>query len=222
MVTSSLPPASGTPVRRTRVVVADDHPIFAELMQAVLQRVHAEVVGIATDGETAVTRCEELKPDIILLDLVLPKMGGLEVLQRLRRLEIPTKVILFTGSFSPDVLREAMVCGLEGCIVKTSSIDEIVRAFERVRDGHLAFGPEASEAMRQIVLSQDDSSALTDLETAVLRQVAQGRAVKEMASELSLSESGVYKVVDRVKRKLGAQSVQELTLSAVRRRLVSV
>ena len=205
-----------------RVLVADDHPVCAELMPRVLERVGCSVVGVAADGEAAVAMCAELRPDILLLDVLLPKLGGVEVLQRIRGQGLKAKVILFTGSFSVEVLREAMAWGIEGCLVKTASIEEIEDAFRRVLRGEPAFGPEAAEAMRRIVAGHEEAAALTDLETTVLRMIAEGRAVKEMAGELALSESGIYKVLERVKRKIGAQSLQELTLSAVRRGLVAV
>lgn len=215
---------SSSPIRSVpaRVVVADDHPVCAELMPRVLERVGCTVVGIAADGEAAVTMCEELQPDVLLLDVLLPKLGGVEVLQRIRGRGLATKVVLFTGSFSVEVLREALAWGIDGCLVKTSSIEEIEDAFRRVLRGEPAFGPEAADAMRRIVAGHDESAALSDLETTVLRMAAEGRAVKEMAGELTLSESGIYKVLERVKRKIGAQSLQELTLSAVRRGLVAV
>lgn len=214
-------PAAGTPAR-TRVVVADDHPICTQLIPRLLEPLGYDVVAVVEDGEAAVQTCLDIRPDILLLDLVLPKLGGLEVLQRLRSAGAPVKIILFTGSFSTDVLREAMVWGIEGCLMKTAPMAEIEEAFHKVRDGQLAFCAEASEGLRQIVVDNDDASALTELETAVLKQTAAGHAVKSIAADLSLSESGVYKVLDRVKRKLGAQSLQELTLAAVRRRLVHV
>ncbi len=215
----SFAPTSGTPCR---VMVADDHPICTQLIPRLLEPLGYQMVAVVENGEDAVARCLELRPDILLLDLVLPKLGGLEVLQRIRTSGSTTKVILFTGSFSSDVLREAMVWGIEGCLMKTAPMNEIEAAFQKVRDGQLAFCAEASEALRRIVVDHDEAGALSELETAVLRQTAEGRAVKSIASDLTLSESGVYKVLDRVKRKLGAQSLQELTLAAVRRRLVSV
>jgi two-component system, NarL family, response regulator EvgA len=207
---------------RPRVVVADDHPICTELIPRLLAPLGYEVVAVVEDGESAVETCLKLQPDILLLDLVLPKLGGLEVLQRIRTAGAPIKIILFTGSFSNDVLREAMVWGIEGCLMKTAPMAEIEEAFHKVRDGQLAFCAEASDGLRQIVVDNEDASALSELETAVLRHTAEGHAVKAIAADLALSESGVYKVLDRVKRKLGAQSLQELTLAAVRRRLVSV
>ena len=208
--------------RRPRVLVADDHPICTQLIPRLIEPLAYEVVAIVEDGEAAVEKCIQLQPDILLLDLVLPKLGGLEVLQRVRAAQVPVRIILFTGSFSTEILREAMVWGIEGCLMKTAPMAEIEEAFRKVRDGQLAFCAEASDALRQIVVDNDSAGALTELETAVLRQTAEGRAVKSIASDLALSESGVYKVLDRVKRKLGAQSLQELTIAAVRRRLVAV
>lgn len=205
-----------------RVVVADDHPICAELLPQLLERIGCTVVGVAQDGVAAVSLCEQLQPDVLLLDVLLPRLGGVEVLQQIRSRGLSTRVLLFTGSFSVEVLREAMMWGIDGCLVKTASIEEIEAAFRRVLRGEPAFGPEAAEAMRRIVAGHDDAAALTSVETTVLRMVAEGRAVKEMAGELALSESGIYKVLERVKRKIGAQSLQELTLSAVRRGLVAV
>lgn len=224
---STIGPASPaasatTAARRLRVVVADDHPVCSQLMPRLLAPIGCDVVAIAEDGEAAVRKCEELRPDILLLDLVLPKLGGIEVLQRIRKQNLPVKVVLFTGSFSTEVLREAMVWGIEGCILKTATMTEIEQTFQKVRAGQLALSADAAEALRRIVVNQEEAAVLTELETAVLRQTAEGRAVKTMAADLSLSESGVYKVLERVKRKLGAQSVQELTLAAVRRRLLVV
>jgi DNA-binding NarL/FixJ family response regulator len=213
---------STTAARRLRVVVADDHPVCSQLMPRLLAPIGCDVVAVTEDGETAIQQCEQLRPDILLLDLVLPKLGGIEVLQRIRKQNLPIKVVLFTGSFSTEVLREAMVWGIEGCILKTSTMAEIEQAFQKVRAGQLALSADAAEALRRIVVNQDEAAVLTELETAVLRQTAEGRAVKTMAADLALSESGVYKVLERVKRKLGAQSLQELTLAAVRRRLLVV
>ncbi|HEX2100604.1 MAG TPA: response regulator transcription factor, partial [Candidatus Synoicihabitans sp.] len=165
-----LPSPTNAP--RARVVVADDHPICSQLLPTLLEKIGCEVVGVAYDGEIALARCEELKPDILLLDIVLPKVGGLEVLQRIRRRALPIKIILFTGSLQSEMLREAMVWGVEGCLLKTAPVQEIAEAFQRVRDGQLAFGPEASEMMRKLVVSQDEAGALSELETAVLRQTA--------------------------------------------------
>lgn len=205
-----------------RVLVADDHPICAELLPQLLAGIGCDVVGVAGDGEAALRLCQELQPDVLLLDVVLPKMGGLEVLQKIRDAGLTTKIVLFTGSFNVEVVREAMIWGIDGCLVKSAPLQDIRSAFERLRRGEPAFGPEAAEAMRRIVAGQEDAAALTAVETTVLRMIAEGRAVKEMSGALSLSESGVYKVVDRVKRKMGAQTLQELTLSAVRRGLVTV
>lgn len=216
------PNAADAAGRRMRVAVADDHPICAELVVTLLKRMGCEVVGSASDGEAAIALCRDHRPDILLLDVVLPKIGGVQVLQRIRGEGWPVKVILFTGSCTSAVLREALAVGVDGCLIKTSSIDDIMTAVRRVWKGDAAFGPEASELMRQLVVAREQVASLTEAETAALRLFAEGRPVKEIAATLSLSESGVYKLVERVKRKVKAQSVQELTLAAVRRGLVQL
>lgn len=203
------------------IAVADDHPVIGTLLSEFLGTAGGyNLVGIANNGVDAIELCRKHKPELIVLDLVMPKLSGIEVLRALRAEKLPTKAVVFTSLETPDALREAMVNGACGYLAKTTPFSEVMSSLQKVRSGQLAFTGDAADLLRQWVVGGEQAASLNDAETTVLRCVALGRSAKDISSELSLSESGAYRLIDRVKQKLKVESLQEMTLVAVRRGLV--
>lgn len=218
------PPRKNVPKKneaQLSIVIADDHPVIGTLLSKFLATAGGyRLAGVATDGETALELCRTHRPDLMILDLVMPRLGGLEVLGALQAEGLPTRALVFTSLQTPEALHEAMIKGAYAFLAKTTPFDEVMGCLEKVSQGQFAFTGEASSLLRQWVVSGDQGAALNSVETAVLRHVALGHPAKEISTEIHLSESGTYRLIERVKHKLKAETLQELTLVAVRRGLV--
>lgn len=178
-----------------RVLLADDHPLFREGMISLLRARGIEVVGQASDGAQAVTLARELKPDVVLMDLGMPGVGGLAA-TRLIKAELPQiKVVILTVSEAHQDLFEAIRSGAHGYLVKTTEASEFFELLESLERGEapLSHGL-AIKIVRHLALDEAGSSGtveFTPRELEVLRLVADGRSNREAASALSISETTV-------------------------------
>jgi DNA-binding NarL/FixJ family response regulator len=203
------------------VVVADDHPVIGTLLSTFLSTSGGyRLVGVATNGRDALTLCRREKPDMLVLDLVMPELGGLEVLQTLKAEGLPTRSVVFTSIETPSALHEAVVNGAYAYLAKSTPFNDVMACLEKVRVGEFVFTPEASDLLRQWMVGGERGGSLSQTETVVLKQVALGQSAKGISSQIDLSESGTYRLIERLKHKLKAETLQELTLIAVRRGLV--
>lgn len=214
---------AGEVVRVVRFVVADDHPVVAQMLTELLAtRLGGVAVGVAASGDEAVRLCRERDPDLAVLDVTMPGGGGIEALRRIRAAGMRARVVLLTGQATPEAVRQALVLGVDGFLTKGSSLDDLCANVRQALAGQLALSPEASEMMRRLVVVPANEPTLSTVESVVLRELAAGHPIKAMATRLALSESGVYKVMERLRRKTGARTPQEMTLVAARRGLIAV
>jgi two-component system nitrate/nitrite response regulator NarL len=179
-----------------RVLVVDDHPLFREGLATLLDVRGIEVVGLATDGAEAVRMARETGPDIVLMDLTMPGMSGLEA-TRLIADELPqTKVVVLTVSETAEDVLEAVRCGARGYLAKSSPASDFFALLEAVERGDPALSPGLAMKIVQLLAGQRGATTspeaqLSPREEQVLRLVAQGRTNREVAHALDVSETTV-------------------------------
>jgi DNA-binding NarL/FixJ family response regulator len=197
-----------------RVLVVDDHPLFREGLAGMLtiadDMMLADAVG---DAETAVRRCAELEPDVVLMDLNLPGMPGVEGIRRIVAREEPPAVLVLTMVDDDDTVAAALQVGARGYLLKGAVQDEVLSAIRRVASGGLVFAGGAAE--RVVSGRQRYRQALTEREGQVLALIAAGRSNPEIARELDLSLKTVQNHVSNVLTKL---QVRDRTQAALRAR----
>lgn len=186
-------------MQKTTVLIVDDHDLFRDGIASLLRARGYEVIGEAEDGREAIKRARELRPDLVLMDIRMPNMGGLEA-TRLIKAELPDiKVVILTVSDEEEDLFEAIKSGAQGYLLKKLKSDIFFELISGVAQGEAPISPrmaskmltELSVANSSGVPRQGGSSALSNRELEVLRLVADGRANKEVATQLSISESTV-------------------------------
>jgi DNA-binding NarL/FixJ family response regulator len=199
-----------------RVLIADDHPVVRQGLRTFLGvQEDIEVVGEAADGAEAISRAESLAPDVILLDLKMPGMGGLAVLRELRERGVPARVLVLTSVSERDRVLPAVRAGAAGYLYKDVDPQALVQAIRAVHDGHVLFAQEAAEAML-VPDERPGSGTLTGREREVLAQIARGRSNREIARALVVSEKTVKTHVSSILSKLGLQDRTQAAVYAVR------
>lgn len=203
-----------------RLVLADDHDLVREGLYLVLSREpDLEVVGEASDGREAVEVCRKLKPDLVLMDVRMPEMDGLEATREIKREQPSVSVLVVTTHENPDYLLEALKAGAAGYVLKGATQREIITTVRQVLRGESALQPElAARLLRRLANEGPTDVAapaeqLTPREREVLRLVAQGRTNQEIGRELTLSVSTVKTHLEHIIAKLG---VSDRTHAAVR------
>lgn len=180
------------------------------------------VVGEAENGEAALLMARELKPDVVLMDLLMPVMDGVEATKAIRN-ELPdVEVVALTSVLEDTVVTAAVRAGAIGYLLKDSEPEELHRAINGAADGQVQLAPAAAERLIREVRAPESPEALTERETEVLKLLARGRANKQIASTLFLEEKTVKGYVSSILRKLGVQSRTQAALQAVRTGLVSM
>jgi two-component system, NarL family, response regulator LiaR len=209
-------------MERLRLLLADDHPVVRQGLRTFLStQEDMEVVGEACTGAEAVERAAELRPDVVLLDLVMPDLGGVEAATRIREASPETKVVILTSYAEDENVIPALRAGAAGYLLKDVEPQELADGVRRVCRGEALIHPAiASRVLREIVDPQADRDALTPREVDVLRLLARGLANKRIALELGISERTVKTHVSSIFGKLGVTDRTQAALYAVRERLV--
>ena len=201
-----------------RIVIADDHPVLRKgLRQVIESDPKLKVVAEADDGETALAQVRELKPDIAVLDVDMPKLDGLGVAREIQKRKIPVHVVFLTIHSEEDLFHAAMDLGARGYILKESAVTEIVRGLRAVADGqhyvtasltaYLLNRRRRAEALHRSHPALND---LTPTERSVLRAVADYRSSRDIAAELFLHHRTVENHRTNICRKLGLQGSHAL------------
>lgn len=206
-----------------RILIADDHAVVRQGLHMFLGLdPDMQVVGEATDGAQAVNLARELKPDLVLMDLLMPVMDGIAATDIIRR-ELPdTEVLALTSVLEDTSVVGAIRAGAIGYLLKDTSSDDLCNAIKAAAAGQVQIEPRAMARLMREVRAPDNPEPLTERETDVLRLLAQGQSNKEIAHNLSVSEKTVKSHVSNILRKLDVPSRTQAALYAVRLGLVSI
>jgi len=205
------------------VLIVDDHPVVRQGLHSFLQlQDDLEIVGEAADGLEAVEKVDELLPDVVLMDLVMPKVDGIAAIRRITALSPSTRVLVLTSFSDDDKVFSAIKAGALGYLMKDSSPADLAEAIRAVYRGEPSLDPEiAKKLMDQLskgeeVIAEED---LTTREKDVLRLIARGNSNKEIAASLNISEKTVKNHVTNILQKLHLSDRTQAALYAVRRRM---
>ena len=203
-----------------RVVLADDQPLVRTGLRLILSaEPDLVVVGEAADGHAAVARCAELHPDVVLMDVRMPNLDGIEATRQVTAVDDPPRVLVLTTFDLDEVVYDALRAGASGFLLKDAPEDRLTHAIRVVADGGSLFAPSVTrrlieEFSRRSPAPAKDLSSLTERENEVLRLMARGLSNLEIGKELFLSENTVKTHVARVLMKLGVRDrVQAVVLA---------
>jgi len=217
---------------RLRVMVADDHALFRRGLQMVLEaEPDIDLVGEASDGVEAVERSQELMPDVILMDVRMPKRSGIEAASQIKDLLPHVKILMLTISDEEADLYDAIKAGASGYLLKEMPIEEVADAIRSVWAGQSRISPSmASKLLNEFAAmskatgdrSQIPAPRLTDREMEVLRLVAKGMNNRDIAKDLYISENTVKNHIRNILEKLHLHSRMEAVVYAVREKLLEI
>ncbi len=213
---------------KIRVLIADDHAILREGVRALLQ-LHAdiEVVGEASNGAEAIEAVDRVDPDVVLMDIAMPGLGGIEAALELKKLGKRAKVLILSQYEDREYVRRLLKAGVSGYVLKKSAGAELANAIRAVYRGGLVLDPEVArtameEAGPAAPGQADPYEALTDREKQVLKLVAEGKSNKEVAEVLGISVKTAMTHREHVMEKLGVHNRTELVRFAIKRGVVRV
>jgi DNA-binding NarL/FixJ family response regulator len=213
---------------KIRVLVADDHAILREGIRALLKLSDdIEVVGEAADGREAVEQCRRLDPDVVLMDIAMPGLGGLEATLEIRKENRRTKILVLTQYEDREYTRRFLNAGVAGYVLKKAAASDLTSAIRAVHQGGLVLDPkvarevmaESSRAAKTAVPA-DPYDALTDREKQILKLIAEGRSNKEAAQLLGISVKTAMSHRERVMEKLDLHTRTDLIKFALRKGVI--
>jgi DNA-binding NarL/FixJ family response regulator len=223
-------PGGATEATTIRVLIADDQALFRRGLYVVLgTEEHIEVVGEAADGEEAVALAAQMVPDVVLMDVRMPRVNGIDAARQIRAVNPATKILMLTVSDDEEDLYDAVKAGANGYLLKEISVEEVAVAIRAVVGGQSLISPTMTSkllsefkvlAKKAEERQQNPTPALTTRELEVLRLVAKGMSNREIADALYISENTVKNHVRNILEKLQLRSRMEAAMYAVREKLV--
>lgn len=205
-----------------RILIVDDHSVVRRGLRQFLQLdADLEVVGEARDGAEALHLAQELRPDVVLMDLVMPVMDGVTATAAIRRDVPDTEVLALTSVLEDEKVVDAVRAGAIGYLLKDTEDEALCRSIKAAAAGQVQLAPEAAVRLMRDVRTTEEPEGLTERETDVLRLLAEGKANKEIARLLGIGERTVKSHVSSILAKLGVQSRTQAALYATRAGLVS-
>lgn len=214
---------------KTRVLLADDHAVLrAGLKMLINSQPDMEVVGEASDGATAVQLCEQVDPDVVVMDIAMPGMNGLEATRQIRKRRLRTRVLALSMHANEEYLFQLLQAGGSGYVLKKAADTELLDAIRMVARGEIYLYPEVTKYLVRDYLQrlhEGDTNvaldSLTEREREVLRLVAEGYTTQEIAQQLVLSPKTVETHRAHIMDKLGLRSRSELVRYALRKGLLT-
>jgi len=209
---------------RARLLIADDHTLVAEACRSVLEP-RFEVVGIVNNGRTLLQAATSLRPDVVIVDIAMPHLNGLDAGQQLKGLIPSLKIVYLTMNTEPEVAAEAFRRGASGYVLKTSAADELVTAIHRVLKNESYLSPSITKDTVTYLLKSGKSYAeekrITVRQSEVLQLLAEGMSMKEIASILDLKPGTVAFHKYRIMESLGLKTNADLVQYAIRHHIIS-
>jgi DNA-binding NarL/FixJ family response regulator len=211
--------------RRPRILIADDHKLMAELCQKILES-EFDVVGTVVNGRELLRTAVKVEPDVVLLDIGMPVLNGLDAGKQLRNLLPTVKLIYVTMVTDPEVALEALHRGASGFLLKTCAADELVSAVRAALRGNLYLSPDLKEKISLLRRRQNyecmvgGENPLTERQREVLQLLAEGKAMKEIGDILDVSTKTVAFHKYRIMEMLGAKNNAELVRYAIRNHML--
>jgi len=217
-------------MKKIRILIADDHTIFRQGLKMLLEQENdLEVVGEAGDGAETIKLAKKLKPDIALLDIAMPKMDGMEVAKKLKKILPQLKVIVLTSYADDQFLFEFLKLGVSGFVLKDSASQELIYSIRKTKEGMAFLDPSVSkkvmEKFTQVTGGKKDFinyGKLSDREKEVLQLVAEGKSTKEVAGKLYISPKTVENHRANIMKKLDIHDRMGLTKYALRLGLIDL
>ena len=209
-------------MKRTRVLLADDHPLMSEGLRTILEP-HYEIIAIVTDGRALVEAALRLRPDLIILDITMPLLNGIDAAVHIKKSLPSVKLLFVTMHVNPAYLQAALSAGGTGYVLKSGAREELLKATQSVLRGRIYVTPTLSNEHLERFTDPSRAAATLRLsmrEREVLQLIAEGRAAKEIAGVLNISRKTVDFHRDNIKRKLGLRTTAELTRHAIEQGLI--
>jgi DNA-binding NarL/FixJ family response regulator len=208
---------------RPKVLLADDHAMLLDAFQKLLEP-RCEVAGKVTDGRALLDAAPKLKPDVIVVDIGMPLLNGLEATRRLKQSMPDVKLIVLTMNEDPDIAAEAVKAGASGYLLKKSAASELFKAIQEVLKGRTYFTPQIAKAMEESFIrdpwGKKRDKKLTPRQREVLQLLAEGRSMKEIADILHLTARTVAFHKYRIMEALGVKTTADLIQFAIKTHLV--
>jgi DNA-binding NarL/FixJ family response regulator len=204
-----------------RILLVDDHTVLRQGVKVLLNLdPELEVIAEANNGADAVKLAHQHKPDVVLMDLMMPVMDGLSAITIIRR-ELPeTEIVALTSLLEDNIVTEVVRAGAIGYVLKDASSDELTKAVKAAAQGQVHLSPQAAARLMRDVRTPENPQALTQRETEVLKLVAQGKSNKEIAQDLQIGDKTVHSHVSNILSKLQLNSRTQAALYAIRTGLV--
>jgi len=214
-------------MNRIRVLLAEDHTIVRKGLRSLLDdETEIEVVGEAEDGQQAIELVQRVQPDVVLMDITMPVLNGLEATRQIKKLFPQVKVVVLTVHSTEEYIFQILRAGASGYVVKQAAVSELVQAIQTVHRGDSFLSPSISRQVveeygRRAEAIEDKYDRLTNREREVLQLIAEGRANREIAQLLHVTVKTVEAHRAHLMDKLGLRSTAELTRYALRKGMVS-
>lgn len=204
------------------VLLADDHPVFRQGLRSLLEREQFEVIGEAADGLEAIAMADRLQPQMVVIDLAMPALNGIDAVREIVKRAPRTKAILLTMYTEEHHVLEALRAGIKGCVSKSQAAEHLLQAIKDVSGGGVYLSPHVSGAVVQAFLAKSDLpyDPLTPRERQVLQLIAEGKTTKETAAMLEVSVKTAETHRTNLMEKLDIHSTAGLVRYAIRRGLL--
>lgn len=214
---------------KTRILVADDHGIVRKGLRFLLERQEdMEVIGEAADGREAVHLAEQLHPSVVVMDIAMPQLNGIDAAAQILRSSPDTRVIILSMYADEEFLVRALTTGVKGYLLKDSAENDLVRAVRAAASGRCFFSPAIAKALAEDYVRQlqhkglqDSYELLTQREKEILQLLAEGRSNKEVATVLNVSPYTVETHRTHLMQKLNLHNTAEIVLYAVRKKIIA-
>lgn len=217
---------------RLRILLADDHEIVRRGLRSLLERHEGwEICGEAGDGREALEKAAQLRPDVIILDIGMPNLNGLDATRQLLQLDPQFKIIVLTITDSDQVIREALDAGARGFVLKSDAARDLVSAVEALESKRMFFTPRVNDLVLAGFLDKGQGMAkdgipklptLTAREREITQLLAEGNSSKEVAALLNLSTKTVETHRSNIMRKLSFHSIRDLVVYAIKNNLIQI